>query len=30
LVAILCDGGARYASTIHNPAWLAARGLPTA
>lgn len=29
LVAILCDGGARYASTIHNPSWLAARGLPT-
>lgn len=29
IVAILCDGGARYASTIHNPAWLAERGLPT-
>ena len=29
LVAILCDGGARYASTVHNAAWLAARGLPT-
>jgi len=28
LVAILCDGGARYASTVHNPAWLAERGLP--
>ncbi len=28
LVAILCDGGARYAATIHDPRWLAARGLP--
>lgn len=28
IVAILCDGGARYASTLHHPAWLAARGLP--
>lgn len=27
LVAILCDGGARYASTVHNAAWLAERGL---
>ncbi len=29
IVAILCDGGARYSATIHNPSWLAARGLPT-
>jgi cysteine synthase A len=28
LVAILCDGGARYASTLHHPGWLAERGLP--
>ena len=28
LVAILCDGGARYSATIHDPAWLAARSLP--
>src|SRR5690606_7757277 len=28
LVAILCDGGARYASTIHDPRWLTAHGLP--
>ncbi len=29
LVAILCDGGARYTSTLHNARWLASRGLPT-
>jgi len=27
IVTILCDTGARYVSTLHNPAWLAARGL---
>lgn len=30
LVPILCDGGARYASSVHSPAWLAERGLPLA
>ena len=27
IVTVLCDTGARYASTLFNPAWLAARGL---
>lgn len=27
IVTILCDGGARYQSRLHDPAWLAARGL---
>jgi cysteine synthase A len=28
VVTILCDSGSRYLSTIWNPAWLAAKGLP--
>ena len=28
IVTILCDNGSRYLSTIWNPQWLAARGLP--
>ena len=28
IVTILCDSGMRYLSTLSNPAWLAARGLP--
>jgi cysteine synthase A len=28
VVTILCDSGSRYLSTIWNPDWLAARGLP--
>ncbi|MDE2341655.1 MAG: pyridoxal-phosphate dependent enzyme, partial [Alphaproteobacteria bacterium] len=28
IVTILCDTGFRYLSTIFNPAWLAAKGLP--
>ncbi len=28
IVTILCDSGMRYLSTIYNPAWLAAKGLP--
>ncbi|MFN3371462.1 MAG: cysteine synthase A [Sphingomonadaceae bacterium] len=28
IVTILCDQGSRYLSTIWNPEWLAARGLP--
>ncbi len=28
IVTILCDNGSRYLSTIWNPAWLEARGLP--
>jgi cysteine synthase len=28
VVTILCDSGLRYLSTIWNPEWLAARGLP--
>lgn len=28
IVTVLCDSGLRYASTIFNPAWLQARGLP--
>ena len=28
IVTILCDSGMRYLSTIFNPAWLAAKGLP--
>lgn len=28
VVTILCDQGSRYLSTIWNPAWLSARGLP--
>ena len=27
IVTVLCDGGARYASRIFNPAWLAERNL---
>lgn len=27
LVTILCDGGAHYVSTLHNPAWLTRHGL---
>jgi cysteine synthase A len=27
IVTVLCDTGARYVSTLFNPAWLAARGL---
>ena len=29
VVTILCDYGARYASKIYNPAFLASKGLPT-
>ncbi|WCT72718.1 cysteine synthase A [Sphingomonas naphthae] len=28
IVTILCDSGMRYLSTVFNPAWLAAKGLP--
>ena len=28
IVTILCDSGLRYLSTIYNPAWCAAKGLP--
>ena len=28
IVTILCDSGLRYLSTIYNPAWCTARGLP--
>jgi cysteine synthase A len=28
IVTILCDSGMRYLSTLSNPAWLAAKGLP--
>ena len=28
IVTILCDTGFRYLSTLYNPAWLAAKGLP--
>jgi cysteine synthase len=28
VVTILCDSGMRYLSTLFNPAWLAAKGLP--
>ena len=28
IVTILCDSGMRYLSTLFNPAWLAAKGLP--
>ncbi len=28
IVTVLCDSGTRYLSTIWNPAWLEARGLP--
>ena len=28
IVTILCDSGLRYLSTLYNPAWLAAKGLP--
>jgi len=28
VVTILCDSGFRYLSTLYNPAWLAAKGLP--
>ena len=27
VVSILCDGGARYASKLYNPEWLAEKGL---
>ena len=27
MVSILCDGGARYASKLYNPEWLAEKGL---
>jgi len=27
IVTLLCDGGARYASKLYNPAWLAEKGL---
>jgi cysteine synthase A len=30
IATILCDSGLRYLSTIHNPAWLAAKGLAPA
>lgn len=30
VVTILCDSGMRYLSTLSNPAWLAAKGLPVA
>ncbi|PZU50289.1 MAG: cysteine synthase A [Sphingomonas sp.] len=30
IVTILCDNGSRYLSTIWNPDWLAAKGLPLA
>jgi cysteine synthase A len=28
VVTILCDTGFRYLSTLYNPEWLAAKGLP--
>jgi cysteine synthase A len=28
IVTILCDSGMRYLSTLSNPEWLAAKGLP--
>ena len=28
IVTVLCDSGMRYLSTLFNPAWLAAKGLP--
>lgn len=28
IVTVLCDSGTRYLSTLFNPAWLAAKGLP--
>lgn len=30
VVTLLCDGGARYASKVYSPAWLAERGLAAA